>query len=140
MFCNVCKQDLAVGDFYSGLPSRCKDCHKRAMKLNRLTNPKVQERERERAKTPERRAYTAGVGKRWRAKHPEAYRAHNAVNNAVRDGKLGKLPCAICGNPKSHAHHTDYSKPLEVKWLCAQCHQRIHVTFPELGGHHNINQ
>jgi ribosomal protein S27AE len=105
------------------------------MKVRALTNPRVQECDRERAKTPERKAQARRISVRWRTEHPDAYKAHTAVNNAVRDGRLKKQPCAICGTDKVHAHHQDYAKPLEVKWLCAKCHHRVHATFPELGGH-----
>ena len=125
-----------VEDFYRGVESRCKDCHKAAMKVRRLTNPRVQEYDRERAKTPERKENARRIRIQWRAQHPDAYKAHTAVSNAVRDGRLKKQPCAICGTEEHvHAHHKDYAKPLDVKWLCAKCHHRVHATFPELGGH-----
>ncbi len=58
--------------------------------------------------------------------NPEKYKAHTAVGNAIRDGKLKKLSCNVCGNNKVHAHHNDYSKPLEVIWLCSLHHARKH--------------
>lgn len=106
------------------------------MKRIRLTNPKVQEYDCERAKAPERKAKSREVSRQWRIDHPEAYKAQTAVNNAVRDGRLLKEPCAICGTEKHvHGHHRDYSRPLDVIWMCARCHHRVHATFPELGGH-----
>lgn len=135
MFCRACNSEKLASDFYAGVASRCKECHKAAMKVRALTNPRVQEYDRERAKTPERKAQARRISVRWRTEHPDAYKAHTAVSNAVRDGKLKKQPCAICGTDKVHAHHQDYAKPLEVKWLCAKCHHRVHATFPELGGH-----
>lgn len=67
--------------------------------------------------------------------NPTAYRAHTAVGNALRDGKLERMPCEVCGTgDKVHAHHKDYAKPLEVVWLCARCHHRLHALFPELEG------
>jgi hypothetical protein len=52
--------------------------------------------------------------------------ARNAVSNAVRDGKLIKQPCKRCGNIKTQAHHDDYTKPLDVEWLCRDCHMEEH--------------
>jgi hypothetical protein len=77
------------------------------------------------------------ISVRWRRENPEAYKAQTAVGNAVRDGKLTRGLCAMCGSKNNiHAHHRDYRKPLDVVWLCAACHHRIHATFPELGGHY----
>jgi hypothetical protein len=136
MFCRACDAEKLPSDFYVGVASRCKDCHKAAMKVRALTNPRVQEYDRERAKTPERKQRARQVTIRWRTEHPDAYKAHTAVSNAVRDGKLKKQPCSICGTEKGvHGHHKDYAKPLDVIWLCAKCHHRVHATFPELGGH-----
>ena len=59
--------------------------------------------------------------KRCRANNPEKIAARNAVNNAVRDGRLEKKPC-YCGELKLEGHHEDYSKPLDVEWLCTKHH------------------
>jgi hypothetical protein len=139
--CCDCALPKATEEFYLSSKGRpacvCKECHKARMKHRRLTNPLVQEYDRLRAKTPKRKEIAKRVRVQWRAAHPDAYKAHIAVGNAVRDGKLKKQPCAICGvGDHVHAHHQDYSKPLAVKWLCAKCHHRVHATFPELGGHH----
>lgn len=115
----------------------CKACHKRRMKVRRLTNPAVQAYDRMRDKRPERVAKKRAITDQWRRDHPEAYRAQTALNNALRDGKIEKLPCELCGSTENvHGHHTDYSRPLAVKWLCALCHHRIHASFPQLGGHY----
>jgi hypothetical protein len=34
----------------------------------------------------------------------------------------------VCGNAATHAHHDDYSKPLEVRWLCRAHHSEHHTT------------
>ena len=39
---------------------------------------------------------------------------------------MKRLPCEVCGERKTHAHHDDYSKPLEVKWLCKKHHDEHH--------------
>lgn len=60
---------------------------------------------------------------RWRKRHPEKTKAQRAVFVAKRNGSLEQKPCEVCGKRKSEAHHEDYSKPLEVTWLCRKHHQ-----------------
>jgi hypothetical protein len=48
--------------------------------------------------------------------------AQGKVQAAVESGRLKKEPCEICGNPKTHAHHENYERALEVRWLCSSCH------------------
>jgi len=63
----------------------------------------------------------------------DKYRARQAVRRAVKAGKLDKpARCQLCGTSPErreslHAHHHDYSKPLEVEWLCKKCHSKEHV-------------
>jgi len=64
--------------------------------------------------------------KKWRKNNPLKVAAHTIINNAVRYGKLKKQPCEDCGEEKAHAHHDDYLKPLDVRWLCSKCHRRFH--------------
>jgi hypothetical protein len=133
--CQVCGVLRPDRDFYASNRAMCIPCVRLRVKRRSLTNPAVQEYDRARAKRPSRVIATIETTRKWRAAHPEAYRAQNAVNNAIRDGNLRREPCTICGTENNvHAHHKDYSKPLEVTWLCAKCHQRIHASFPELGG------
>ena len=56
------------------------------------------------------------------------------VMQAVRTGALTKQPCSRCGAVKAVAHHEDYSKPLDVTWLCLSCHQRRHVELDRQNG------
>ena len=35
--------------------------------------------------------------------------------------------CEICGNPKVDAHHDDYSRPRDVRWLCRAHHRQHHA-------------
>lgn len=64
--------------------------------------------------------------RRFRAKYPQKHKAHLWVHYAVKHGKLFRQPCVVCGNTKSFAHHPDYSKPLEVVWLCRVHHTEVH--------------
>lgn len=67
---------------------------------------------------------------KFKALHQEMKeRAHGLVSEAVNKGILCRPDtCEICGLEKDqiHGHHADYSKPLEVQWLCRSCHMRIH--------------
>ena len=62
----------------------------------------------------------------WIERNPEKHKAHYTVANAIKSGKLVKQPCEICGNTKVQAHHDDYSKPLEIRWLCTKHHSKHH--------------
>jgi hypothetical protein len=50
------------------------------------------------------------------------------VQRALASGDLVKGSCEICGDATVDAHHDDYRKPLEVRWLCRQHHVRVHAT------------
>ena len=63
---------------------------------------------------------------RWAKAHPDRNCAHQAVHVAVKIGELERGPCEICGSYNSEAHHDDYSKPLEVRWLCPLHHAQYH--------------
>lgn len=52
--------------------------------------------------------------------------AGNAVRRALKRGDLVRQPCEVCGTTHQiDAHHDDYSKPLDVRWLC-RSHHRLH--------------
>jgi hypothetical protein len=52
--------------------------------------------------------------------------ARSYLHVYVKRGKVPRLPCEICGNVKAQAHHDDYSKPLQVRWLCDEHHRQHH--------------
>lgn len=54
-------------------------------------------------------------------------KARQAVKSAILSGKLIKPKrCSLCPATVIQAHHHDYSKPLEVEWLCIICHTKKH--------------
>ncbi len=63
--------------------------------------------------------------KRARGRDPARYKAMTVANRAVRDGTLLKRPCKVCGNVAVRAYHPDYSKPLEVEWVCFPHYREI---------------
>ena len=64
--------------------------------------------------------------KRYRERYPERYRARTAMTHAIDRGLIVRQPCEVCGDEKSHGHHEDYAKPLEVRWLCRAHHLEAH--------------
>lgn len=63
----------------------------------------------------------------YRSKHPERKRAWNAVERALKSGKLIRPhKCECCGiDCKPEAHHRIYDDAhlLDVQWLCRTCHR-----------------
>lgn len=75
-----------------------------------------------------------GAVRRWLARSPEQRAAHVALGNAVRDGRVFKWPvCAVpeCDETRVEGHHPDYSRPLDVVWLCACHHDACHPVVTE---------
>lgn len=73
--------------------------------------------------------------RKFRADNPDWWRkydygvktkAKDAVKWAKKTGKLVAQPCEVCGAERVQAHHTDYSRPLDVKWLCTIHHGEAH--------------
>lgn len=64
--------------------------------------------------------------RRYEERYPSKRLAHIKCGNAIRDGRLIRQPCEACGEAKSQAHHDDYSKPLNVRWLCTKHHAEWH--------------
>jgi ribosomal protein S27AE len=77
-------------------------------------------------KTPTGKALRQESYKRTRERHPEKYAARQAVLIALRAGRLVKQPCERCGEVKVQAHHDDYTRQLDVRWLCQPCHIEHH--------------
>jgi ribosomal protein S27AE len=81
-----------------------------------------------RAENPiEARERSRSYSRKYRDKNELKCRARYEVRKALRNGKLKKQPCAVCGNPIAEAHHDNYSKPLDVRWLCKDCHDDVHA-------------
>lgn len=107
--CSFCKKDKPRNEFRmypSGLLcSRCLECtseYERSRKRNKRTN---------------------------RNPYPEKNHARDMVKTKIRQGLIMPEPCEICGE-KGQCHHDDYSKPLEVRWLCMKHHGEQHRVYP----------
>lgn len=135
--CTSCGHQRERAEFHrvraskDGRDSRCKPCkapielayrRKHAEKKRRLSKEW-------RLNNPERVAAHQKIRER---KFPEKHRARRILKEAVKYGKVEKpTVCPRCGVDEvpaveMHAHHHDYSKPLEIEWVCRSCHNKEH--------------
>jgi len=127
--CHKHGEEQPFSEFYKhkqmadGYLGKCKTCTKKDVTENRNKNIehyRLYDRDRGCRQLPEYQT-------QYRTRKPNAYKAIIMVNNAKRDGKLFEESCEICGsNNRIHAHHDDYLKPLNVRWLCAAHHKQWH--------------
>jgi hypothetical protein len=132
--CFKCGATLPLDDFYrhpnmpDGHLNKCKECTKRDVRANRRAKLDYyrQYDARRFNEDPTRRAKQYSMAAHLRRAQPDKYRARTAVSNALRDGRLQRQPCEVCGATKVEAHHDDYSRPLAVRWLCVEHHNAAH--------------
>lgn len=140
--CKTCLVPKADEDFYTSNRTVCKTCVRAQVRANReakidqyqaYDRKRYRESDERKAAARKSAASPAGIASRerfrLRMKGTEKRKAHHAVSNAIRDGKLERgTACFFCGSSgKLHAHHHDYSKPLDVFWLCPPCHGKLHT-------------
>ena len=146
--CTRCEKKKSVDEFYKnqgmadGRLSQCIGCVRDYQNKRNKANPgpsRIQARE---WRSKNRKHHRAQV-KKWRQenrdkvneysrrryhdpKNRQKVEARYAAINAVRYGKLIRpTNCSRCGTRCTpEAHHPDYSKPLDVEWLCRTCHKK----------------
>ena len=71
----------------------------------------------------------------WRKTHPLTGEqrikdnARSYLGTYIRRGLVKRQPCEACGTTPTHGHHDDYSRPLDVRWLCAHHHRLAHMVI-----------
>ena len=145
--CNKCNETKALTEFYKhkgmadGHLNKCKECTKERVFKHREKNlESIRMYDRKRGQLQHRKDkvkayFKTEAGKKasdkarksYRERNPVKYKAHNAVNNAIRDGVLVKMQCEVCEIKPAQAHHDDYDKPLNVRWLCHHHHKEWHA-------------
>jgi len=123
--CRQCGQTKAISEFpqcsKSGHLTRCAACRA----LDRRTSYRRNYEKQRQADKEYRKTHPNRQTDRAKA------RAREAVKRSVKSGILGKPDaCSKCGAECCvlTAHHHDYSKPLDVTWLCYKCHGNEHRT------------
>lgn len=127
--CFKCNKKKPLEKFYrhkmmaDGHLGKCKECTKIDVVSNRKVNIdyyRAYDRERGNRQSREDLAD-------YRARFPKKYAATQSVAWAIKKKILHPKPCMVCGDKKVHGHHPDYSKQLDVMWLCAAHHQEWHA-------------
>ena len=144
--CSRCGETKPMDHFYrhpkmaDGHVGKCKECTKAGVRLNRaskldyyreydaaraMTETRIASRKRYNATVAGRSARALAI-RAYRTNNPGRSAAYSSVKRAIKNGLLRRQSCESCGSPRTQAHHTDYSKPLDVRWLCARHHAQVH--------------
>lgn len=130
--CFKCQQEKPPEQFYrhpqmaDGRLNKCKECARADVSSNYgAKRPQYSAYEQHRQADPQRRTRKQAYLRAHNKRNPQKAKARRALGYAVSTGKVARLPCEVCGNPKSQGHHDDYSKPLDVRWLCFRCHREV---------------
>ncbi len=118
--CNHCvsakrretKQKQKENGTYERIAARNRE-YDAAYRISYNQKPEVKERRR-------------SSSRRQIERHPEKYLARQVLQHALRKREITKGTCQVCGNPQVDGHHEDYTKPLDVMWLCRRHHTDVH--------------
>lgn len=131
MLCSVCKVDKDRSEFYNcwftygGFFRSCKNCDRLRNRNYRKNYPESVGRSNRRyyLKHKEREAERKKI---YYSNNKDKFKARRLAWWAIYRGELVRQSCEKCGKEKTMAHHDDYSKPLDVRWLCSSCHVKHH--------------
>jgi len=117
--CKTCNVDKSNDEFYTGkdITRHCKECMKSIWR----------DRWKKRNFSKESRKNHQEAKNTYKKNNPIKTKCHERVDTALDNGSVKKMPCEICGKKQVEAHHDDYSKPIEVRWLCRIHHKQHHA-------------
>lgn len=118
--CRTCKNKSDAAYQVKNLERR-----RRKSRLEGMS-PEWQAKQKARQETSRKKEINRAARDKWIANNPERYAAQQALASAVRYGRVVRQPCFVCGEIKVQGHHADYSRPLQVSWLCRKHHIETH--------------
>jgi len=146
--CFKCHKEKELTEFYKhpqmkdGRVNKCKECNCNDVQLNRLDKleqytiyekerniqPHRRKARRDYQKTDAGKIAHSNANKTYQENYPNRKQASTIARNAIRDGKLTRgTSCVKCESTnKIEGHHCDYTKPLDLMWLCEPCHKQWH--------------
>jgi hypothetical protein len=155
--CTKCEKQKNLDNFYKAsgntdrVESTCKLCKKQYYEENKARlllnrrkkyytdqehrdrilekSAKYKLENQEKVKSGFLRWLSSSKGELYKKKNYVKSQAYWAVEAALKKGEMQRESCADCGYHIAEAHHEDYSKPLEVTWLCRKCHAELHKQY-----------
>jgi len=146
--CSKCKIEKSLGEFCKHKKSKdghyniCKECKTIQDKEYRNKNKKkIAKQKKEYSSRKEIKEAKTIYDKQWSKNNPDKIlknklsdwqrnptknKARRLVNRAIKAGVLTKQSCEVCRSLIVEAHHENYDKPLEVRWLCKDHHLEAH--------------
>ena len=70
--------------------------------------------------------YLSKMKKKYYSENRDKLKVRYRFREALKRGKLERQPCFVCGIESADGHHPDYSRPLDVVWLCKDHHRQLH--------------
>jgi hypothetical protein len=145
--CTKCKKLKSLDEFYfsgsssDGLDYACKSCKRAYEQTEKGRASRRKYKQSEKGQAGRKKWEQSEVGKvshragsaKYHKRYPDRRKARQVAGSAIKSGRLTKPNnCSNCNeSTKIEAHHPDYSKPLEVVWLCVTCHIEEHRNFPQ---------
>jgi hypothetical protein len=140
--CSKCGETKAVSEFNKsgskwagGIRSYCRECQSAYHKSDSYKKAVIKYRSTKKGSKAVKKAkenyYDSEHGREKIYEYNK--RARKEKREAVLAGQKARYhyrgvvnPCEVCGGPGDHKHHDDYTKPLEVRWLCRKHHAEVH--------------
>lgn len=141
MVCNRCNVEKPKSEFYLWNKWRCRECCK---EIKRNNYPGVREYHRNYwrkwySKEENHDSHTrssVALNREWRKRNHSRLKVYRALKRAVARGTISKpTVCSKCLTVlplrKIEGHHQDYNKPLDIIWLCRNCHKSLSLKRSE---------